>query len=125
MGYNTTFNGVLKFSRLLTSEEEDYLEETIEWGWVDITDCDFPKTPGTNSIRMELMGTGDGMGLEWNGSEKTYDMVDMINYVIWRMRSKFPDLDFSGNILAQGEWIKDRYEIVVSPGKYAKVKKLK
>jgi len=33
----------------------------------------------------------DFSGIEWNGSEKSYDMVDKLNFVLDEMRKEYPE----------------------------------
>jgi hypothetical protein len=38
--------------------------------------------------------------IKWNGAEKTYDMVQLVNLVIRFMKEKHPDFELTGKFLA-------------------------
>lgn len=97
MGYTTRFEGRLNFNRdlpitaiskLKTILGEDCREHP-EWVRDDLTYIDF-----------EL--TEDMLGIEWNGAEKSYVMVDKVNLIIKLMKEDFPSFQLTGELLAQG-----------------------
>lgn len=111
MGYTTNFEGEFKFKEELTGSQlakiKSFLGEDCrdhpEWGRTDLTYID-----------LELLE--DFSGLKWDGSEKTYDLVDKINLIIIEMRKEIPDFDLTGKMSAQGEEIDDKYEIIIKDG---------
>lgn len=108
MGYTTTFKGVLQFEKELTTTQlkklAQYLGEDIrehpEWGKHDLTYID-------------LVLTKDFAGLEWDGSEKTYDLVDKVNLILDQMRKEYPDFNLTGSLNAQGEDSDDRWTLKI------------
>jgi hypothetical protein len=115
MGYNTDFKGTLKFTSELTAKQirelQRFCGEDVrdheEW-WIDGDD------PDLTYICLEL--TDDYEGLEWDGSEKTYDMVEKINLILQIMREKWPDFGLVGSMEAQGEEMDDRWRLVCPGG---------
>lgn len=108
MGYSTEFQGELKFTRELTSEQLDALSDMLH------EDCrDYPEweAPGLYYIDLEL--TADESGLQWDGSEKTYFMDQLVNVVITQMRKRWPDFGLTGSLMAQGENIEDRWMLFI------------
>lgn len=112
MGYSTEFKGELRFTKELTAKQlakiktflgEDCREHP-EWGNV-----------GLSYIDLEL--TDDFDGLKWNGSEKTYDLVEKVNLLIDNVKKKYPDFGLSGNLVAQGEDLEDRWVLSIENGK--------
>jgi len=112
MGYGTEFRGELKFTSELSTSQLTYLN-TILGG-----DCrEHPEwnEPELRYIDLEL--TEDLSGIEWNGGEKTYHMTESINLVIRLMRSRWwPAFSLTGELLAQGEEIDDRWMLVIKDG---------
>jgi hypothetical protein len=100
MGYSTKFKGKLLFGRAITSDEllelQSFLGENV---------------PGVGYIDLRVTKNMDG--LEWDGSEKTYDLPDKVNFLIAKMRNKHPDFGLSGSLLAQGEEVGDVWKLVV------------
>jgi len=106
MGYTTKFEGRLNFnknlpisaiSKLKTILGEDCREHP-EWSRPDLTYID-------------LKLTDDLMGVEWDGSEKTYDLVEKVNLIIKLMRQEYPDFELTGEMSAQGEEIDDIWKL--------------
>lgn len=109
MGYNTDFKGELKFvgelnqmalATIKTFLGEDYRNHP-EWGNYDLT-----------YINLEFLD--DFSGLRWDGNEKTYCMVDCVNLIIENMRKKYTDFGLTGELLAQGERIDDRWKLIIN-----------
>jgi hypothetical protein len=111
MGYNTDFSGKLYFKHPLTQGEEAKLQtfmgedcrEHPEWGRTDLTWID-------------LKISDEFDGLEWDGSEKTYDLEEKINLILAQMKETFPDFGLTGNLLAQGEDLHDRWILKIVNG---------
>jgi hypothetical protein len=108
MGYTTNFKGVLLFTKELNGKElkkvKSFLGEDCrqheEWGRTDLSYID-----------LEL--TDDFSGLQWDGSEKTYDLQDKVNVIIDEMRKEFPDFGLEGHLVAQGEDVEDRWTLSI------------
>ena len=116
MGYSTDFDGVLYFttdlqaSRLLQLKsmlEVDNWQQRLEW-----------KDTNVRYIDLEL--TGDFTGLQWNGAEKTYYMVETVNLIITEMRKTTPDFGLKGKLYAQGEEFDDRWVLEIGEDGWAK-----
>jgi len=117
MGYNTEFRGELKFTKELTGSQlavlSSYLGEDCrnhpEWG----------RSIGNYYVNLSLLPGFDG--LEWDGSEKTYEMVEIVNFIIDKMMEIMPDFGLTGKLLAQGEDIDDRWELIIKNNVAVKV----
>jgi len=108
MGYSTSFTGQLSFTKELKASELAELRKFLE------EDCrDHPEWKATHLSYIDLQLTKDFTGIEWNGAEKTYDLVEKINVVIEQMRKRFPDFELTGTLLAQGEEIGDVWKLVI------------
>lgn len=111
MGYNTEFTGVLKFTKEPTASELAMLNTILgederdhpHWNVVDPNFC-----------YIDLGLTDDFSGVEWNGSESTYGMDQVVSVVIRLMREFVPDFGLTGILYAQGEDVEDRWELHVS-----------
>ena len=71
----------------------------------------------TNYIDLEL--TKDFSGIQWNGAEKTYGMVNAVNIVIREMQKTKPNFKLKGKMLAQGEGIGDVWTLVIGEDGFA------
>jgi len=110
MGYSTDFKGELKFKTELSATQLGVVNSFCG------EDCrdhkDWIGSDGLYYVDLELLN--DFSGLKWNGAEKTYGMVDLVNMLIMNMRVQWPDFGFTGKLLAQGEDIDDRWELIIS-----------
>lgn len=118
MGYNTQFAGELKFTTELNAEQRAKLESMLG------QDCRqnpqwWNETGDDNLTDIDLQVSEDGDGLEWDGAEKTYQLVEKVNLVIREMRKTTPEFGLSGSMLAQGEDIGDVWELVIGPSGFA------
>lgn len=115
MGYNTYFKGRLIFD-FVSDEELQYIESFMgedvrnhpEW-------IKNPKHKNLTHIDWQI--TEDKKGIEWNESEKSYDMDLTLELILDNMNLKFPNFSkkiVAGEILAQGEDQFDRYKILVN-----------
>ena len=112
MGYSTDFNGKLLFNKELTVKQlrkiESFMGEDCrdhpEWNAGDLTWID-----------LELSYYDDGV--QWNGGEKTYDMIEKINLIVDIMRQDDPEFGFVGELDASGEMSDDLWKIVCVDGK--------
>jgi hypothetical protein len=115
MGYTTRFVGALKFTRELKASEIAHLNT--------ILGVDFRHTPevgqdflaiAPSQYSIDLKFTQNYDGLEWDGSEKSYSMLEQVNFVINYMRATLsPDFGVKGRMDAQGEDIDDRWAIII------------
>ncbi len=114
MGYDTDFSGTLLFLTELTASQIVALKDMCgedcrdhpEWGAKDLT-----------YISLELNDTLDG--LRWDGSEKTYDLVEKVNLVIQMMQLRWPDFALAGRLTAQGEERDDRWILEIGQDGWA------
>ncbi len=104
MGYTTKFKGQLGFAKEPTVQQlgalnamfgEDFRDHP-EWEEPDLYYIDLELTPAFDGVRH-------------NGAEKTYDLEKIVSAVTKVMRKTWPDFSFTGNLLAQGESIEDRW----------------
>jgi len=108
MGYNTVFSGSLTFVPELTSSQLAKVESFFG------EDCrDHPEWDADDMTFIDLELTNDYAGMQWNGDEKTYDLVEKINLIIRHMRAVVPNFTVAGEMFAQGEEIGDIWKIVV------------
>jgi hypothetical protein len=110
MGYTTTFDGELKFNRDLTEPEIKKINEIFE----------FDPRAGNHSqnspyefdyIDLEL--NESKTAIRWNGMEKSYGMIEQIEYLIKEVTKFSPDLVLNGTMSAEGEDEEDRWELIV------------
>lgn len=108
MGYNTRFDGELRF---VTEPTATQLAKLKSMFGEDCRDHPEWETDGLYYIDLEL--TDDFCGLRWNGAEKTYDLDQLVNVVIAQMRMKWPDFGLIGSLTAQGEDVQDRWMLTI------------
>ena len=119
MGYHTEFRGSLRFNTELTETQLSSIKQILredcrdhpEWGAMDLTYIDLALLP-------------DYSGIQWDGSEKTCNMPELVNVVIRQMRREFPDFGLTGVISAQGSDVGDYWELYISDDGFAKKRKL-
>jgi hypothetical protein len=117
MGYSTEFTGKLEFANEVTAKQLAKLNTFLG------EDCrDHPEWGATNMTYIDLQLTDDFTGLEWDGSEKTYDLTEKVNLIIEKMRDEFPDFELKGELMAQGEDMEDRWKLKIERGKAVEVK---
>lgn len=121
MGYNTRFRGTLKFTCELTvpmlAKLNTFLgqdpREHPEWG------------AGRDIGYIDLVITKDFTGIEWDsGTEKTYGLEKSVTLIIQQMRKDFPDFGLTGSLLAQGEDMEDRWQLVIGADGLAQKQKI-
>ena len=86
MGYSTDFSGQLLFTHELTVDE---LTEVSKFLGEDCREHPEWESNGMTWIDLEL--TNDNKGLQWDGSEKTYDLTEKVNMIIKEMSKMYPD----------------------------------
>jgi predicted Zn finger-like uncharacterized protein len=116
MGYSTDFKGKLEFTCPVTTEMLAKLNSFFGE--------DPKKHPDWNAHRdigyVDLKLTKDFTGIEWDGSEKTYGLELSVDMVIREMRRTWPEFGLKGFLLAQGEDVEDRWQLVVGDNGAAK-----
>ena len=112
MGYNTDFSGVLKIACSLTDSDLAVLRSMLG---ADVREHpEWRDRKGLTYINLEL--TPGNIGLQWDGSEKTYMMEEAVNLIIREMREKRPDFGLWGELLAQGEEVGDVWRLRIKDG---------
>lgn len=112
MGYSTSYEGDLRFTRELTASE---LVAVKKWLGEDVRDHDWEhayKEYGGYWYHIDLELTDDFGGLKWSGAEKTGDLSCIANFLIDRVREDVADFGLSGQMNAQGEDFDDRWSLV-------------
>tara|TARA_Y100000310_G_C20685685_1_gene818792 strand:+ start:799 stop:1224 length:426 start_codon:yes stop_codon:yes gene_type:complete len=111
MGYSTDFNGILYFTKGLNRNEKNELEKFLG------ADCrEHPEWKSPNLTFIDLEFSYDESGLEWDGSEKTYDLAEKINLIVKEMKKKFPDFGLVGEMIVQGQEMDDRWLLKIENG---------
>ena len=111
MGYSTNIKGSLKFAADPTREQLAYIKQFFG---KDIRKLEPGREHEFYYIDLEL--TDDLLGIQWSGAEKTYGMVDMVNWLGGKMREKWPNFAFVGQLACQGEDADDRWKLVLREG---------
>ena len=120
MGYSTSFKGRLKFKKELTASQISELSKLLG---KDRRDFDFKfELIGDDDFwyHIDLEFTPDYSGLQWDGSEKTYGMIEIINSITNFMKKKYPDFELIGKLSAQGEDAEDRWTLEMKDGEAVK-----
>lgn len=146
MGYTTDFDGAIKIDPPLNQAEIDFLVKFNETRRMDRTEgpyfVDGPGFMGQDNtsgvinhnrppacqpgLWCQWRPTDDGQFIEWDGGEKFYDSLEWMRYIIdhFLKPGALAPLDFlqknhtlNGEILAQGEDIRDRWTLVVTDNK--------
>ena len=111
MGYNTDFSGVLEFKHPLNLDEQTLLETFLGADCRDHHEWD---SGGLTYIDLKLTEEEDG--IQWDGSEKTYDLVEKVNLIIKKMKEASPRFELTGEMFAQGEEVGDIWRLVMKDG---------
>jgi len=108
MGYSTEFIGELLFTKELKASEIVKIKSFLG------RDCRaHPEWNAKHLTYIDLELTDNLSGLKWDGSEKTYDLVEKVNLIIDMMKKDYPDFGLNGSLLAQGEDITDRWMLSI------------
>lgn len=119
MGYHTEFSGALQFKNKLTTKQLSRIKQILR------QDCrEHPDWEANNLTYIDLALLPDNSGIQWDGSEKTYNMPELVNVVIQQMRKDFPEFSLAGVMAAQGSDIGDLWELYISKDGFAKKRKL-
>lgn len=112
MGSSTDFKGKLKFVNELTASQLAKLNEFMG------EDCrDHPEWGEEGMTYIDLEITKDFTGIQWDGSEKTYDLPEKINLIISQMQKEWPDFGLEGFFIAQGDAVGDIWRLSIKDGK--------
>lgn len=120
MGYNTSFTGKI---RILS--EDANASFAIVSGLLDrfddaekmAADFHFPEdkldSDRAGYFALSVKDDNDGSFLTWDGSEKTYGMVNALNILMFAAKSISPSIIFHGEMVAQGEGVGDIWGVSV------------
>lgn len=109
MGYHTEFTGSLQFTKKISTRELSRLKQILR------QDCrEHPEWSVPHLTYIDLALLPDNSGIQWDGSEKTYNMVELVNVVVLQMRKDFPEFGLSGSMSAQGSNFNDCWELYIS-----------
>lgn len=98
MGYTTDFEGAFEFSRTLTLEEVNTLNEFAGKRHGDNARPHL----GMPGFYCQWVPTDDGKHLEWDGSEKFYQYVDWLKYLDGKFFRKW-GVQINGEVFWHGE----------------------
>jgi hypothetical protein len=120
MGYNTDVTGNLKIGKDLSTECYIKLKtfmgadirEHPEWKARKKPHSWDPKN-GSVMTHICFEITDDNLHIQWDGSEKFYDIPEKIKLIIVNMTKDFPNFILDGELICQGEKRDDRYKIYV------------
>lgn len=114
MGYTTNFSGQLSFIDKPSSEQITFLASMFD------EDCrEHPEWNATKLTYIDLEFTEDMMGFQWNGAEKTYYLVEIVNLIITEARKRWPEFGLVGTLMAQGEEIGDLWALAIGDDGFA------
>jgi hypothetical protein len=126
MGYSTDFYGVLKTDKEIPAKIAAKMRELSETDTRDIThggDHSVARpSGGFPGFHCDFAPTDDNHGIRWNGSEKTYDAVEWIDYLVRTYLGPngitIPDGQF---LDAQGEEHGDTWRLTIINGRPVQV----
>jgi hypothetical protein len=111
MGYTTKFVGKLSFSDKVSVSE---VREVQKWCGIDIREAEPERKHTWSYLQFEVTKELDG--LQWDQGEKFYGAVDALNWLVSKVREKFPKFTLNGILDAQGEEVMDRWKLVCKDG---------
>ena len=117
MGYTTDFAGQLNFTRELTAKELSIVKSFLGKSVSDHPDWEKKTDTRLGYIDLEITSSFDGV--EWDGSEKTYDMEELVNVLILNVRKQIPDFGLTGQLNAQGEEVGDVWVLKIDDDGFA------
>lgn len=121
MGYSTYFDGFFEFDCDMYIKRDFGKLKSI----LGHDAREHPEWNNPNDVHyIDLRLTEDMGGIEWDESEKTDDMADMVNLVIDEMREVNPGFKLKGGMRAQGEDPDDHYFVLIGKDGRAVTKKL-
>jgi hypothetical protein len=117
MGYTTQFDGALKFTTDINIKQLAHIKQYMGEDFRDHPDWE---KPDSYMNYIDLVILDDYSGIKWSGAEKTYGMVESVNFIIDEMKKLWPDFGLEGEMTAQGEEIKDVWKLVMENGRAIK-----
>lgn len=122
MDYSTEFEGKLLFKKELVASQLAYLQTILgedcreypEWNEPDLSYIDLKLTPDFDGI---LWSDDDRLYVDYYPEDKT---VECVNLVIRLMRERWPDFGLEGRLVAKGEDVDDRWNLVIGKDGFAK-----
>lgn len=110
----------MRFNAKLTETQLSAIKQILR------QDCrEHPEWDAPDLTCIDLALLPDNSGIQWDGSEKTYHMPELVNVVITQMRREFPDFGLSGVMTAQGSDVGDLWELYIDDDGYAKMRVLR
>ena len=110
MGYNTKFEGVLKFNQEIPNTVISKINRMLG------QNCrEHPEWADSSGLKViDLKFTDDFSGLTYSGHENSGLNERMVNVVILEIRKHLPSFSFTGSMRAQGEEPDDRWVIIIN-----------
>ena len=109
MWYSTNFEWKLTFVGDVTVKQ---LQKLNTYLWEDCrSHKDWSACGKYSYINYSLLE--DFSWIVWDGSEKSYDMVETLNFVLEEMRKEYPQFSLEWQLNAQWENIDDRWILVM------------
>lgn len=106
MGCSTDFTGTIKFKDEATAGQLKFISQFMG------EDCrQHPDWNCNGLTHIDLKICDDFGGIEWNGSEKTYDLKEKLELISRMTIDQYPHFRFTGELHAQGDEFDDRYVI--------------
>lgn len=112
MGYSTDFTGTLTVQSGFSDAEIASLNTFFYTDMRDLPDNAYPGPDGAHYPGYHCDLEASDKGLEWNGSEKTYDLAEWVEWVLTH-RTELVGKTVNGTLQAEGERPPDRWELVV------------
>jgi hypothetical protein len=120
MGYSTDFTGELKFKEELTASQLAELKKFLGKDRREIGFGDDGKVYESDDeywYHIDLEFNDDFTGVRWDGSEKTYCLEHIVNFLTRQMRLKWPEFELVGEMEAQGEEYSDKWILKMKDGR--------
>lgn len=119
MGYTTEFNGVLKFNVELRPKELAHLKKFFGEDGREHPEWKDNPHYMKDWYYLDLDLNEDFDGIQWSGAEKSYGMVDQVNFLIVEMRKLVPNFGLIGRLSAQGEDSDDSWTLDIGADGWA------
>jgi hypothetical protein len=116
MGYTTTFRGAFTLSKQLTEDQTRRFNDFCE----ERHGTNSREFPGCPSFWCDW--ETDGISIFWNGSEKSYEMVEWANILYNKFLKPWGVEITGGEMNASGEESGDIWKIVFRNGKFTAVR---
>lgn len=123
MGYSTDFEGELLFTRPLIGPELATVQKLF-WMTKDEADHQSLKMSHGDISYVQFEFTKNLDGIKWDGSEKFYQAVEAVNFIIENARVTIPDFGLKGTLKAQGEEVDDRWLLQIGESGWAVSEKI-